>query len=89
MSDFIDQKLWFPVPQGKYVQKVHKGLKSFPLKNRFLKRTQTPVVEKHWSRSLNPMHPTIRGTNQSADIFFQNLEVANQYYASQAVVSVR
>jgi homodimeric pyruvate:ferredoxin (flavodoxin) oxidoreductase len=44
------------------------------------------TIEKHWSRSLNPMHPTIRGTNQSADIFFQNLEVANQYYANLAEV---
>uniref|UniRef100_Q94IN5 Pyruvate dehydrogenase [NADP(+)], mitochondrial n=1 Tax=Euglena gracilis TaxID=3039 RepID=PNO_EUGGR len=52
-----------------------------------LKKLVPPgTMEQHWARSLNPMHPTIRGTNQSADIYFQNMESANQYYTDLAEV---
>lgn len=32
-------------------------------------------------RAMNPDHPTISGTNQNADIHFQQRETTNQYYA--------
>ncbi|KAF4753346.1 hypothetical protein FOZ63_008733, partial [Perkinsus olseni] len=37
-------------------------------------------IDKHRSRALNPNHPTVRGTAQSPDIYFQNVEAANPYY---------
>eukprot|EP01004_Peranema_trichophorum_P002658 NODE_16_length_5592_cov_268.649479_g13_i0.p1 GENE.NODE_16_length_5592_cov_268.649479_g13_i0~~NODE_16_length_5592_cov_268.649479_g13_i0.p1 ORF type:complete len:1810 (-),score=446.90 NODE_16_length_5592_cov_268.649479_g13_i0:99-5528(-) len=45
-----------------------------------LKLIPFEAVQLHWSRSLNPSHPTIRGTNQGPDIFFQNVERANPFY---------
>ncbi|NLT40723.1 MAG: pyruvate:ferredoxin (flavodoxin) oxidoreductase [Clostridiales bacterium] len=33
-------------------------------------------------RSLNPERPTMRGSHQNGDIFFQNREAANLYYAA-------
>lgn len=32
------------------------------------------------ARAMNPEHPTIRGTAQNPDIFFQNREACNPYY---------
>ncbi len=32
------------------------------------------------ARALNPKHPTMRGSHQNPDIFFQNREAANKYY---------
>lgn len=32
------------------------------------------------ARALNPEHPTMRGSHQNPDIFFQNREAANKYY---------
>lgn len=32
------------------------------------------------ARALNPEHPTMRGSHQNGDIFFQNREAANKYY---------
>ncbi|MGD9559919.1 MAG: pyruvate:ferredoxin (flavodoxin) oxidoreductase, partial [Oscillospiraceae bacterium] len=32
------------------------------------------------ARALNPQHPTMRGSHQNGDIFFQNREAANKYY---------
>ena len=34
------------------------------------------------SRALNPDHPHQKGTAQNADIYFQNREAANKYYAA-------
>lgn len=31
-------------------------------------------------RSLNPEHPTVRGTAQNPDIYFQGMEVSNRFY---------
>ncbi|MFV0413673.1 MAG: pyruvate:ferredoxin (flavodoxin) oxidoreductase [Oscillospiraceae bacterium] len=31
-------------------------------------------------RALNPEHPTMRGSHQNGDIFFQNREAGNKYY---------
>jgi len=36
-----------------------------------------PFIDKFRSRSLNPNHPSVRGTAQGGDIFFQNVEAAN------------
>ena len=31
-------------------------------------------------RALNPQHPTMRGSHENGDIFFQNREASNKYY---------
>ena len=31
-------------------------------------------------RAMNPDHPTVSGTNQNADIYFQQRETVNPYY---------
>ncbi|WP_022849896.1 pyruvate:ferredoxin (flavodoxin) oxidoreductase [Limisalsivibrio acetivorans] len=39
------------------------------------------LVRKHRERSLSPDHPTIKGTAQNPDVFFQSRETVNKYYA--------
>merc|ERR1719346_856702 len=34
-------------------------------------------VDAFRAKALNPNHPTLRGTAQSGDVFFQNVEAAN------------
>lgn len=34
------------------------------------------------ARALNPKHPTMRGSHQNGDIFFQNREASNKYYTA-------
>jgi|EP00670_Eutreptiella_braarudii_P005824 homodimeric pyruvate:ferredoxin (flavodoxin) oxidoreductase len=43
-------------------------------------------VERHWSRALNPTHPTLRGTSQGSDIFFQCAERTNIFYDGLAEI---
>jgi pyruvate-ferredoxin/flavodoxin oxidoreductase len=38
------------------------------------------AVNEHRHRALNPGHPSIRGTAQNPDVFFQGREAANRYY---------
>jgi len=38
------------------------------------------LVSAHRGRSLNPDHPTIKGTAQNPDVFFQSRETVNKYY---------
>lgn len=38
------------------------------------------LVSAHKKRALNPDHPTIKGTAQNPDVFFQGRETANKYY---------
>ena len=38
------------------------------------------LIEAHRLRSLSPDHPTIKGTAQNPDVFFQSREAANKYY---------
>ncbi len=38
------------------------------------------ALEEFRERSLNPSHPVTRGTAQNDDIYFQSVEVRNQYY---------
>ena len=38
------------------------------------------AIEKFRARALNPQKPTVRGTAQNPDTFFQNREAANGYY---------
>eukprot|EP00741_Cyanophora_paradoxa_P023775 tig00021621_g22964.t1 len=38
------------------------------------------AIEDHRGRALNPAHPHMRGTAQGSDVFFQNVEAANQFY---------
>jgi len=38
-------------------------------------------IDEFRAKSLNPNHPTLRGTAQSADIYFQNVEAANPILA--------
>ncbi len=37
-------------------------------------------IMEHKGRSLDPDHPTIKGTSQNPDVFFQAREAANTYY---------
>ena len=39
------------------------------------------AIDDFRSRCMNPEYPQLRGTNQNPDIFFQNREAANPYYA--------
>ena len=38
------------------------------------------AVKAFRERALNPQHPTMRGSHENGDIFFQNREVSNKYY---------
>ena len=38
------------------------------------------AVEAFRARALNPNHPTMRGSHENGDIFFQNREASNPYY---------
>ncbi|MBS1706286.1 MAG: pyruvate:ferredoxin (flavodoxin) oxidoreductase [Armatimonadetes bacterium] len=42
------------------------------------------LVAQHRSRSMNPDHPTIRGTAQNPDVFFQTREAVNPFYDATA-----
>ena len=45
------------------------------------------AVEEFRARSMNPNHPTMRGSHENGDIFFQNREASNKFYdAVPAVV---
>ena len=39
------------------------------------------AIKEFRARSLNPEHPTIRGTAQNPDIYFQGREASNKFYA--------
>ena len=38
------------------------------------------AVKAFRERALNPEHPTMRGSHENGDIFFQNREASNKYY---------
>lgn len=38
------------------------------------------LVRKHRARALNPDVPTVKGTSQNPDVFFQSRETVNKYY---------
>ena len=38
------------------------------------------AVKAFRERALNPAHPTMRGSHENGDIFFQNREASNKYY---------
>ena len=38
------------------------------------------AVKAFRERALNPSHPTMRGSHENGDIFFQNREASNRYY---------
>jgi pyruvate-ferredoxin/flavodoxin oxidoreductase len=40
------------------------------------------LVQQHRARSLNPDRPTLRGSAQNPDVFFQAREAANPYYSA-------
>jgi pyruvate-ferredoxin/flavodoxin oxidoreductase len=40
------------------------------------------AIHAHRNRALNPNSPSIRGTAQNPDVFFQNREAANTYHAN-------
>lgn len=40
------------------------------------------AVERQRDRGMNPRHPDLRGSAQNPDVFFQNREAANRYYAA-------
>ena len=37
-------------------------------------------IHEHRNRALSPDHPSLRGTAQNPDVFFQNREAGNIYY---------
>jgi len=39
-----------------------------------------PEIDAHRMRGLNPNHPTVRGTAQCEDIYFQAVEKSNTYF---------
>jgi len=40
------------------------------------------LIAEHKGRGLNPEHPTLRGTAQNPDVFFQGREAGNKFYAA-------
>ena len=40
------------------------------------------AVKAFRERALNPEHPTMRGSHENGDIFFQNREASNKYYTA-------
>ncbi len=45
------------------------------------------LVARHRQRALSPDHPTIKGTSQNPDVYFQGRESVNKYYlATPAIV---
>ncbi len=40
------------------------------------------AIHAHRNRALNPSNPSVRGTAQNPDVFFQNREAANTYHAN-------
>lgn len=42
------------------------------------------LVEAHRKRAMSPDHPTIRGTSQNPDVYFQGRETVNKYYEAAA-----
>ena len=38
------------------------------------------AIKKFRQKSLNPLNPIIKGTNQNDDIYFQNMEARNKFY---------
>jgi len=49
-------------------------------KDDFLKHLDIDALEKFRNKALNPMNPSIIGTSQNGDIYFQATEVRNKYY---------
>ncbi len=45
------------------------------------------LIKAHRERSMSPDHPTLRGTSQNPDVYFQGRETVNKYYnACPAIV---
>jgi pyruvate-ferredoxin/flavodoxin oxidoreductase len=40
------------------------------------------LVRAHRARGMSPDHPTLRGTSQNPDVYFQGRETVNKYYAA-------
>ncbi len=38
------------------------------------------LIKEHRERAMSPDHPTIRGTSQNPDVYFQGRETVNKYY---------
>lgn len=45
------------------------------------------LVRAHRARGLSPEHPTLRGTAQNPDVYFQMREAANPYYAAVPAIA--
>jgi len=48
-----------------------------------------PSVDAHRARALSPDRPVVRGTAQNPDVFFQNREAANLFYAATPAIVQR
>ncbi len=49
--------------------------------NEMEKLVDYDAIDRFKARSMNPEHPQLRGTSQNPDIFFQNKEASNPFYA--------
>ncbi len=43
-------------------------------------------VKAHRARAMSPDHPTVRGTSQNPDVYFQGRETVNKYYQGCAAI---
>lgn len=46
------------------------------------------LIEEHRNRSLSPDHPTIKGTSQNPDVYFQGRETVNRFYQNVSSIVV-
>lgn len=61
----------------------HEAAKITPLGDDILKALiDEAAISAHLNRALTPERPTLRGTAQNPDVFFQAREAANLYYAA-------
>lgn len=61
----------------------HEVAKFHPIDDEVLRAmTNEEAIRAFRSRALTPDHPTIRGTAQNPDVYFQAREACNPYYAS-------
>ncbi|ACC98361.1 Pyruvate:ferredoxin oxidoreductase [Elusimicrobium minutum Pei191] len=56
-------------------------------KEQMLEMLDADLIAKHRTTALNPEHPTIRGTAQNPDVYFQGREAVNKFFtATPAIV---
>ena len=65
----------------------HEVTKIFQLTDEELRQmVDDDLVRAHRARGLSPEHPTLRGTAQNPDVYFQMREASNNYYAATPAI---